>query len=130
MNDKKTGNQNNTSQTTSILNDYEIEIIKNFSFWTSLFYNIKNKTTQKLLPDANDNIKITNKSTYYIWHKNTFKISIFNFCDSIKNTIFSQPQKNPNTLQCHIIGKNNNISSEILHSNIIIPKNIKISNKI
>lgn len=128
MDDMNFKNQNNTSQKTTTLNDYEIEVVKKISFWASLFYNVKNKKEQKLLPSITCSPPKTYKSISYMWNIGSLRTSLFNTFDSFKKIIIhSKKDSTINTLKREIIGKNikPSLMQNSTSTNIIIPKNIK-----
>jgi len=130
MNDENFKNQNNNFHENTVLEDYEIEVVKKISFWANLIYKFKNI---KLLPSGNTKPQKTYKSIFYMWNLGSFKNSIFNTLDTLKAS-FSKSQNinSKNSIDLQIIGKNNNYQSS-KNSNkisIIIPTPITTIQKI
>lgn len=136
MNKENYGNINNNSNSTDVLQDYEIEVVKKIGFWANLFYKITKHKDQKLLSSGNTKPQKTYKSISYLWFLGDIKNSVFNTLDNLKNSIsYKNLENNSNFLKPEIIGKNisnennniENLENVQLNTNtqdIIIPKPI------
>ena len=67
MNKRNSSNINNNSNSTDVLQDYEIEVVKKIGFWANLFYKITKHKDQKLLSSGNTKPQKTYKSISYLW---------------------------------------------------------------
>ena len=125
MNDENFKNQNNTFQNAQTMEDYDIEIVKKISFWTTLFYKFKNKNV-KLLPSGNTQPQSTYKSITYMWLLGDLRNSLFSKFDKLKSKIFKQ--KEIQTTNSYISNSQINTNSSV--NTIIVPKTVDIKNKI
>ena len=124
MNDENFKNQNNTFQNAQTMEDYDIEIVKKISFWTTLFYKFKNKNV-KLLPSGNTKPQSTYKSITYMWLLGDLKNSLFSKFDKLKSTIIKQ--KEIQITNSYISNAQINTNSNI--NAIIVPRTVNINNK-
>ncbi len=111
----------------------EYYVVKKISFWTNLFYKIKNNKQPKLLSSVELKPQKTFKSIFYMWNLGNFRTLLFNSLDFFNNIFFHFLEKNSiNSIQTQIIGKdiNNTIAINNSKISIIVPKPINISKNI
>lgn len=98
---------NYEENTSSHLQDYEIEIPNKKNFFTSFLDKFKLNKNQKLL-DSGNRPKTTTRSISSLWRLGNIKASLFHTLDSVKkimsNKFSSEPHKN--SLIPEIIGEN------------------------